>query len=243
MRRQSLRRASFGVGIGFIAATWLAPAVVTQQGRGLSIDPDDLAGVVSSPNGPEAGVWVIAETKDLPTGFRKIVVTDDAGRYLVPDLPAGTYSLWVRGYGLVDSPKVESKPGKIVNLTATLAPSPRAAAQYYPANYWYSLVKVPPKNEFPGTGNKGNGIAETMKTQADWINFMKSECEQCHQLGDKATREIPASLGKFPSSTAAWDRRVQSGQEGQQMSSSFTRFGRARALAMFADWTDRIAGG
>jgi hypothetical protein len=53
----------------------------------IAIDADDIAGVVSSEQGPEAGVWVIAETEDLPTKFRKIVVTDDEGRYLIPDLP------------------------------------------------------------------------------------------------------------------------------------------------------------
>jgi hypothetical protein len=36
----------------------------------------------------------------------KIVVTDDRGRYVVPDLPRANYNVWVRGYGLVDSPKV-----------------------------------------------------------------------------------------------------------------------------------------
>ena len=67
------------------------------------IDADDIGGVVTSSKGPEAGVWVIAETSDLPTKFRKIVVTDDAGRFVVPDLPKANYKVWVRGYGLVDS--------------------------------------------------------------------------------------------------------------------------------------------
>lgn len=244
MTRRTLRGALIGMGLAILAAVWLAKPVATQQAtRGVAVDTDDLGGVVSSSKGPEAGVWVIAETKALPTPYRKIVVTDEAGRYLLPDLPAATYSIWVRGYGLVDAVKVESRPGRVVNLTAILAPNPRAAAQYYPASYWYSLVNVPAKSEFPGTGSKGNGIDETMKTQADWIHFMKSECEQCHQIGDKATREIPVSLGSFPSSRAAWDRRVQSGQQGAQMSSSLTKFGRTRALAMFSDWTDRIAAG
>ncbi len=56
-------------------------------GQSVSIDADDIGGVVTGPKGPEAGVWVIAETTDLPTKFSKIVVTDDRGRYLVPDLP------------------------------------------------------------------------------------------------------------------------------------------------------------
>src|SRR5580765_1099895 len=99
----------------------------------VAIDNDDIGGVVTGPNGPEAGVWVIAETRDLPTRFARMVVTDDQGRYVVPDLPNGTYDLWVRGYGLVDSPKVKATPGKIENLKAVIAPNEAAAAQYYPS--------------------------------------------------------------------------------------------------------------
>src|SRR6185436_16530639 len=80
-----------------------------------AVDADDLAGVVRSSKGPEAGVWVIAETKDLPTPYAKIVVTDDQGRYLLPDLPKANYSIFVRGYGLVDSPRVSATPGKALN--------------------------------------------------------------------------------------------------------------------------------
>src|SRR5712692_5743953 len=89
-------------------AGWLAAQSKSETVR---VSNSDLGGVVSSPNGPEAGVWVIAETTDLPTKFVKIVVTDDLGRYLVPGLPKANYSVWVRGYGLVDSPKVKATPG------------------------------------------------------------------------------------------------------------------------------------
>src|SRR5476651_1335724 len=85
------------------AAAQTAAQAAAQQ---VPIDADDIGGVVTGVNGPEAGVWVIAETKDLPTTFRKIVVTDDRGRYVVPDLPKASYKVWVRGYGLVDSPAV-----------------------------------------------------------------------------------------------------------------------------------------
>ena len=118
---------------------------------------------------------MIAETKGLPTTLRKIVVTDNQGRYLIPDLPAATYDVWVRGYGLVDSAKVKSAPGKSVNLTAVVAPTPRQAAEYYPAQYWLSLLQVPPKSDFPGTGDKGNGISEKMKSQADWLDQMRCD--------------------------------------------------------------------
>ena len=114
----------------------------------VSIDGDDLGGVVTGPKGPEAGVWVIAETTDLPTKFAKIVVTDDRGRYVLPDLPKATYSVWVRGYGLVDSPKTQATPGKLVNLTAVVAPDARAAAEYYPAGYWFSFCAFQTRASF-----------------------------------------------------------------------------------------------
>src|ERR1700752_2219970 len=103
-----------------------------QPASDVAIDNDDIGGVVTGPSGPEAGVWVIAETKDLPTRYAKMVVTDDQGRYVVPDLPKAKYQVWVRGYGLVDSPKVDGEPGKQLNLKATPAPNDTAAAAYYP---------------------------------------------------------------------------------------------------------------
>ncbi|HEY7292484.1 MAG TPA: carboxypeptidase-like regulatory domain-containing protein [Vicinamibacterales bacterium] len=217
--------------------------VVAQSG--VSVDSDDIGGVVTGARGPEAGVWVIAESKDLPTTLRKIVVTDDQGRYLMPDLPKGNYSVWVRGYGLVDSPKTDAAPGKALNLTAVPAPNAKAAAEYYPAQYWLSLLQVPPKTDFPGTGPSGNGISPAIKSQGEWIRQVVNTdgCTGCHQMGNKATREIPASLGMFESSSAAWDRRIQSGQAGGGMSARFTQVGRTRALSMWSSWSDGIAKG
>lgn len=210
----------------------------------IHIDNDDIGGVVGSTRGPEAGVWVIAETTGLPTKFVKIVVTDDRGRYVLPDLPKANYSVWVRGYGLVDSPKIQAAPGKILNLTALVAPNAHAAAQYYPASYWFSLLRVPDKSEFPGTGPTGNGISPTIKSQAQWLEMVKTDsCWSCHQLGTKATREISKNLGTFDSTALAWRRRIQSGQAGSAMTAGIGRLGAERALAMFADWTDRIAAG
>jgi hypothetical protein len=217
-------------------------ALSGRQASNIQIDNDDIAGLVSSAAGPEAGVWVIAETTDLPTKFAKIVVTDERGRYLLPDLPKANYSVWVRGYGLIDSPKVQSASGKTLDLRAVVAPSPRAAAEYYPANYWLSLVQVPAKSEFPGTGPRGNGIAESVKTQDQWLAYTKTlGCTGCHQVGTKPTRDIPAKFGSDP--LKAWDVRLQSGQSGAMMSGRLDLFGRQRGLQMWADWTDRIKGG
>jgi len=242
------KRMSF---LGIVAITLTALLGIVRTGHTarkpaaeVKIVSDDIGGVVTSSKGPEAGVWVIAETKDLPTGYRKIVVTDDQGRYVIPELPKANYDVWVRGYGLVDSPKVKAAPGKMLNLTAVIASDPHEAAQYYPAAYWYSLLHIPPKSDFPGTGDKGNGISERIKDQGNWVENVKTDgCESCHQIGDKATRTIPSSLGAFDTSYAAWDRRIQSAQVGSMMSSVATRVGRKRMLSEYADWSDRIKNG
>ncbi|HEX6909243.1 MAG TPA: carboxypeptidase-like regulatory domain-containing protein [Longimicrobium sp.] len=211
---------------------------------GIPIDRDDIAGVVTGAGGPEAGVWVIAETSGLPTKFARIVVTDDQGRYLLPDLPQASYDVWVRGYGLVDSPKRRAEPGTTLDLRATPAPDPRAAAEYYPAGYWFSLIRVPAESEFPGTGPEGNGINPNFRSQAEYVRFVKNNaCLGCHQMGSKGTRELHPALGTFESSVAAWQRRLQAGQAGGAMMGTVQQMGAPRTLRMFADWTDRIAAG
>ncbi len=218
-------------GVSLLLAACQVPPGASRAGIG----EGDLAGRVTSALGPEAGVWVIAETTDLPTKFTKIVVTDDRGRYLIPELPKANYSVWVRGYGLVDSPKVQAAPGKILDLNAVVATSATAAAEYYPAIYWYSMLKVPERNEFP-LGKSAN--------QGQWLDLTKTDgCYTCHQLGNKATRTIPKELGHFNSSVEAWARRIASGQAMTNMTNNVGRLDAPRMLGQFADWTDRIAAG
>src|SRR5205809_3218188 len=170
---------------------------VNAQQRGgatVAIDPDDIGGVVTSSKGPEAGVWVIAETSELPTKFARIVVTDDQGRYVLPDLPRASYQVFVRGYGLVDSARVPAKPGQHLDLKAVVAPDGRAAAQVYPANYWLSLLEIP----------KGEHSAKDVALET-------KACFSCHQVGTHATRELSKDLGSFASTLEAWDHRMVMG--------------------------------
>jgi hypothetical protein len=215
-----------------------APApILTQPATAqVAVDKDDIGGVVRGPNGPEAGVWVIAETTDLPTKYAKIAVTDDQGRYLIPDLPEAKYKVWVRGYGLVDSSKVDSEPGRTLDLTAVPAPDAKAAAQYYPPIYWYSMIRIPAKNEFP---------LGPVKTQPEWVNVIKSSgCMSCHALGSPGTRTIPKTISDVSKdSVEAWQRRLMVGQAQTQMMNGISRLETQRALKMFADWTDRVAAG
>jgi hypothetical protein len=208
-----------------------------QRAASVRIDGDDIGGIVTGPNGPEAGAWVIAETRELPTRFARIVVTDDRGRYVVPDLPSASYDLWVRGYGLVDSPKIKSAPGKIVNLTAVKAPNEAAAAHYYPSIYWYSMMKIPDKAKLP-----------EKLTQNEYLNLMKSNgCANCHSQGNEAMRtfpkNVPFPLGKFANSEEAWFRRIQSGQGGIPMLTNVAKELGTANIPYLADWTDRIAKG
>jgi len=225
-------------GVAAIALLAMAPAGSRAQQKtaaAVSIGDSDLGGVVTGRNGPEAGVWVIAETKDLPTQFAKVVVTDDQGRYVIPDLPKANYNIWVRGYGLVDSPKVQSAPGKIVNLTAVPAPTAAAAAEIYPPIYWFSMMRVPAKSEFP---------LEKIKSQGEWLNIVKSgACQSCHPIGTPGMRAISKELGEFKSSEEAWARRLMSGSAQMFMARDIGRLDTQRALNLFANWTDRIAAG
>jgi hypothetical protein len=153
-----------------------------------------ITGTVTSANGPEAGVWVIAETKETNTPFVKIVVTDDEGVSRLPQLPDFTYSVWVRGYGLLDSAKVEGCPGDTdVALTAEIATTPQDAAKVYPADYWLSMLEMPAESNFPGTGplaGGGNGLLPTFDSRDRWMHEFKSDCNFCHRSATRSRARL-----------------------------------------------------
>jgi len=222
----------------------------------LKVAPSSIGGTVTSSSGPEAGIWVIAETSDLGNRLVKVAVTDDRGRFILPDLPKANYKVWSRGYGLLDSAPRDANPGAMLKLAASPAPSASQAAQIYPANYWFSLIHVPAASEFPGTGPKGNGINPAFKTQDDWLAHMKENCEFCHQLGTQRTRTLPqtddpvqawsqrTSVARSPDDIFFENDKTYQGHfYGERMIDLMTLFGRQRALEMYADWTGRIAKG
>ena len=241
----STRRTWLRAGIGLVVVSCVAILATHPSAQQLSRNDGYIDGTVASSQGPEAGVWVIAETKDLPTPFIKIVVTDDQGRFMVPELPNADYSVWVRGYGLLDSTPVNAAPGATLALKAQVAGSPQEAAKVYPANYWYSLIEVPGEDQFPGTGPEGNGISPQMRTQNQFVDQLKQGCQLCHQLGNEATRTWNHLEGieGLNSHRDAWDYRIQIGQRGAQMNSFAMRMGRSAIVNMYADWTERIANG
>ncbi|MEQ8955322.1 MAG: carboxypeptidase regulatory-like domain-containing protein, partial [Gammaproteobacteria bacterium] len=193
-----------------------------------------ISGTVRSANGPEAGVWIIAETGDFETFFARIVVSDDQGRYLLPDLPAADYAVWTRGYGLADSPRSLARPGQQLDLEAIVAADAAEAAQVYPAAYWYAMMDLPEESEL---ANIEGGLNE-------YLTFMKNmACVGCHQLGQLSTRTIPAALGNFETHEQAWRRRVMSGQAGLGMFNQLAGRLEGVPFRYLADWTQGIADG
>src|SRR5437763_1409531 len=227
--------------VGAAAAMELAAAGCKTERAEIAPSPvtegDDIVVVVTGTKGPEAGVWVIAETKDLPTKYTKIVVTDDRGRYAIPDLPKAGYEVWVRGYGLVDSARVKAAPGSTLNLQAGREASPQEAAEIYPAMYWFSLLHVPAAGEFP---------LGPVQSQGQWLNTIKEgACQSCHALGTPGMRRVPELFMKMANGNAheAWRARLRAGSAQALMARDISRLDGERAIANFADWTDRIAQG
>jgi hypothetical protein len=169
--------------------------------------------VTRAGGGPEAGVWVIAETKSLPTPYRKIVVTADDGRFVLPELPEARYDVWTRGYGLADGKAVSAERGANLALVATPAEAPQYAAALYPASYWLSLLDVPDGS-------------------AAYANQLKLGCQLCHQLGTMTTRNKGVA--------AVYDAGLH---KAAVMSATADGLGRTKLLAALASWSTRIAGG
>ncbi|HVQ15911.1 MAG TPA: carboxypeptidase-like regulatory domain-containing protein, partial [Vicinamibacterales bacterium] len=211
-----------------LLAVWCVAAGTTvggqQNAAGFKIDDASIGGTVVNSNGgkPEAGVWVIAETKSLPAPFRKIVVTDDQGRYLVPDLPAGTYELWVRGYGLKDSERVKGARGENVKLQVANAATPQEAAKIYPASYWTAMIQPPPMSELP----------PRFKSQDEWLATLRNGCNHCHELGMAQTR--------IYTTPKDWDAMFL---RAKSMHQELDAMGRTAVEKMLADWGTRVAAG
>ena len=219
-----MRLLAASVACGLAVSMAAVAGTGAQEPAAIPLDADDIGGVVTSAQGPEAGVWVIAETRDLPTPFARIVVTDDEGRYVVPDLPEAGYEVFVRGYGLLDSERVAGVRGQRLDLAATVAPDLRSAAAVYPPASWLSLLEIP-DGDIPPLQ-----VASTVKS-----------CLQCHPLGNEGTRQIPAHLEDLPTDEA-WEQRLASELFGGSMMTGMFR-GLGAQARMFGRWTDAIAAG
>jgi streptogramin lyase len=216
---------SIGAAMAAVRA-WPAHGIVDVQdvGRDFQIDGSSIGGVVRAraTERGEAGVWVIAETSSLPSRFRRMVVTDDQGRFVVPGLPEGRYELWVRGYGLRDSKRVPAERGRSVTISVDAAPSAIEAARIYPASYWLALLEPPARRDLPAG----------FESESHWLTDAKLGCIRCHQFGSPIvhSRTAPESW------EAHWKLRPGEGRTADTL-------GRAATSQVFSRWAARIAHG
>ena len=240
VRRESLGDGAYSISVRAIdlAGNSGEPANYEWSVVGGTFESFDIDGLVTVEGENSGGLWVIAETIDTPTPYRKIVVTHDDGRFVIPDLPSDAeFQIWVRGYGIEDSPKFAARVEHEIVFDLQPASSPQVAAQAYPANYWLAMLDLPEVSEFPGTGD--NGIGRQMEHQGDWVDGVKDRCQLCHQMGHKFTRVFPDD-STVTNLRAGWDARLQL---GEQMNNQMNAMGRTRGLTMFTDWTERINAG
>ena len=184
----------------------------------------------------------------MPWLAARRIPTDDEGNFSLPQMPDFTYQVWVRGYGLLDSAKIEGRPGDDnLELSVEVATTPQDAAKVYPGDYWLSLMDVPTADKFPGTGpvaGGGNGFLPGIESQSRFVHEFKSDCNFCHQLGSEITRTLGHmdALG-FDSHEEAWIYRTSLGVRGGSMQGAFLQFGIDGMSKTMADWTRKVEAG
>ena len=237
-------RLYFGVATIALAALLAAPPtrLSAQQSTppGVTVGATDIGGAVRSASGPEAGVWVIAETTDLPTKFAKMRRHRRSGPLRHPRSAARQ----LQGLG------ARLWAGRFAEDARQAGPASQshggAGAERGGGRALLSgdlLVLDDEDSAGQAISAARTDIPENI-TQANWLKQMNNiDCIGCHQLGQESTRTIPAQFGKFKSGEEAWMRRIQSGQSGEMMTNQLAgQFGGA-PFKYFGDWTDRVAKG
>ena len=186
-----------------------------------------IAGIVKDEAGhPLAGAWVTGVNATTSSHPRKTVVTDENGRYVIPDLPGpNPYQVRARVYGYADRWIKNVSAGTVVNIEYQAQDrlgSKETAAQY-PAQYWLSLVDVPSESKVKAAG---------FEDQRHWMGQFNMVCQLCHQLGTAATRR--------PKTRAEWDAVLKL---AGNMDGFANLLNRDLLLDALAGWSEKIKGG
>ena len=117
----------------------------SSEAASIPIDGDDIGGTVTSAEGARSRRLGHRGDRRIRDALRENRRHGRSGSLSGSGSAAGQlFKVWVRGYGLADSAKSDAAPGKIVNLTANVAPDAAAALRrIYPAAYWYAMMKLP----------------------------------------------------------------------------------------------------
>ena len=155
----------------------------------------------------------------------RIVVTDDRGRYLVPDLPKATYDVWVRGYGLVDSPHVRTGVGRHAQ------PDRGGGAGCACRRSVLSGGLLVLAAARPGEARVPRDRRQRHRAGHEEPGRLAQKLEVGRVLGvsragDEGHARDPGRVRTMPS-TDAWQRRILSGQAGANMMTGMTQLGMA----------------
>ena len=233
-----MRTAGFLFFLSVVAAV-IAGSLAAQQSGTVKVKSDEIGGVVSSANGAEAGVWVIAETTDLPTRYIKEVVTDDQGRYLIPSLPTATYTVWARGYGLVDSPKLQTRPGKQVDLKPSVAPDTESRRAILSSELLVRHAGYPEGERISGHGtSRERDFAEHQDAgpvaapdQDRQLRIVPPVGQPIHAHHSRACSATSIRLRRPGCGACSRDKRAR------RWWAASNQLGPERATAEFGDWT------
>ena len=202
-----------------VGVAWTGILVAqAQQPAAVAVDADDIGGVVTGAKGPEAGVWVIAET-----GTADSIREDRRHRRSRPVPDPGPAEGELRRLGPRLRPRRfregqgHARPHPGLDRESRAEPARRRAV--LPRRLLGVDDQLPRHERVPRQGRqrrRRDGHEPGSVRLPREVGRHLGSCFTCHQFGDKATRETPKSLGTFANSHDAWLRRIQSGQVGRR---------------------------
>ncbi len=164
------------------------------------------------------------ETTDLGTRFAKMAVTDERGRYVMPDLPKAHYRVWVRGYGLVEFAEGRGRARQDPQPDRRGGAEPCRRGAILSGDLLGLDDPIPGPEPLPRHRRQRQRHPEDFKTPGAVAQFRQDQW--LRQLPpDRQLRDADLSpeLGHFDSSLDAWSRRLSVGPAGHDMVNFITQ--------------------
>ena len=219
-------------------------AAAARRGNQIAIDADDIAGVVTSESRTRSGRLGHRRNRRTcrPSSARSWSPTTRVGTCCPICRRKATFTSGFAATASLTRAPFDRRPGGDSPLTGRPAPDARTAARVYPGELLVLADRHPGEDEFPGTGPIGQRHRAGDADAASLDQSDQSDCNVCHQIGNQATREIPASardvrVDASTRGTAACrsGRTARHDQHGDRAGTP------ARPRRCSRDWTDRIA--
>ncbi len=195
----SLRSGMLAAAVAALVGVSLTTTSARQPARAVEIDADDIGGVVTGTKGTRSRRLGDRRDHRPPDQVRQ----DRRHRRSGPLCAAGSAQSELSGVGSRIWPgglaEGRGQPGRRAEPEGRDRANRARRGSVLSGRPLVRADARAEKADFPGTGPTGNGISPNITSQSQWLRNLKSGgCTACHQLGNKATREIPAALGNVP---------------------------------------------